>query len=145
MFREFSLFHKTSKQFNLYCIAFYATFIDMSDYAILYLQPLLLVGTSGENSQFKYLKHNHTVIFRLTQARCSLIQKLNSLPTQTFIQKICYLLIIPQTVHLTNKHIISYIALYLIHLFLILALLSYLTPPPPVWVSVCIWMVSSVP
>ena len=27
------------------------TFIDISDYAILYLQPLWLVGTSGKNSQ----------------------------------------------------------------------------------------------
>ena len=38
--------------FNLYLVlVFLATFIDISDYAILYLKPLWLVGTSGKNNQ----------------------------------------------------------------------------------------------
>ena len=34
---------------RLLTLYFFATFIDISDYAILYLQPLWLVGTSGKN------------------------------------------------------------------------------------------------
>ena len=47
---------------------FLATFRDISDYAILYLQPLWLVGTIGKNSQIPFignLAKTTAVVFKL--------------------------------------------------------------------------------
>ena len=46
---------------------FLATFIDILDYAILYLQTLWLVGTSGKNSQIPLTPLN---IFDTDQPSC---------------------------------------------------------------------------